>query len=377
MAAEIILVAAGSVVVASALGVTIVMTAQQAAFLYANARIAARSTYILTNEKLRSLANSGSLPELINQLKDTDYSLYLETIDKNALAEFNSGIEKGFINSLLEIRNVSPKKFRHLFDIYVKIAESKLLKIFFRSRFSNVKIDSKLLEPIGIINPSLIKHLAETKTIADMKIALRETEYAEILEKSYNSIEEFDIALEKRLQESIYRIIDDIKVYDKKSVIEIFNKREEIRGILMLLKLIIRNADKKLISGLIKLNNLDNEKNKRIGGTAYLDFKKILEKLSDNDLNSFVTAFESTEYGQALKKAYSDFEKYGNYYGFEKELLRHYYQFIKEHELSHPLGPYPIVSYITKKENEQKNLLIIAKGISSGTPKEEIMEMLI
>ena len=70
-------------------------------------------------------------------------------------------------------------------------------------------------------------------------------------------------------------------------------------------------------------------------------------------------------------------DKDENYYSFEKRLLRHYYDFVVNNELSHTLGPYPIISYFTKKEIEQKNLLILAKGITAELDKQKIGEMLI
>ena len=99
--------------------------------------------------------------------------------------------------------------------------------------------------------------------------------------------------------------------------------------------------------------------------------------INSKDLKEFVKNFQSTEYSEPLNNALKDFEKNDDYYGFEKELLRYHYNFIKNNDLIHSIGPYPIISYITKREIEEKNLLIIAKGIVSGLEKDKIKEMTI
>lgn len=343
-----------------ALVITILINSGQSIFLYANARIMARIPYIIDKNRISQLIGAGSLADLINHLADTEYYPFLETIDKNNITELNIALEKGLINSINEIKKFTPKKFRKVFDVYAKIYESKIIKTFFRSRFSNVKIPKKLLEPIGTINPVLLKHLHDTQTIADMKLVLRDTDYSDLFEKEYKTIEEFDSALEKQVMGDIDSTLKKIKVYDRKAIMEIFRKRREIKTILMLLKLRIRGIEKSVQKKMVQLPSLNT--------------KKLIEA---EDMKKFVEGFSSTEYEKPMKEALIDFEKNDNYFSFEKHLLRHYYTFVKDNDLSHSIGSYPIISYITKKEIEQKNLFIISKGITAGLDKKEIERMII
>jgi len=360
MIAETSIAIGGTAITVAALATAIIKSSGQSAFLYANARTVARNSYIFDRKNLSSFLHLKALPEFINQLKDTEYYPYLETIDKNNITEFNIEIEKGFISSIKEVQKISPKKFKKVFDVYTKIFESKIIKTFFRSRFSNIEIDKKLLEPIGTINPVLLQHLYETKTIADMKLVLRDTTYKDVFKKEYETIEEFDSTIEKNVMKDIDSALEEIKVYDKKAIMDIFEKRREIKHILMLLKLSIRGIDKETQEKLIDLPKL---------GTKRL--------IDAEDIKTLVKSFSTTEYAEPMKNALEEFNKYDNYYAFEKELLRHYLNFVTDNDLLHTIGPYPIISYITKKEIEQKNLLIIAKGIITEKNKEEIGAMLI
>ncbi|MHA1910357.1 MAG: V-type ATPase subunit [Candidatus Kariarchaeaceae archaeon] len=359
MSTEILMIGLGTGTVL-ALGAAIWKNAGQSSFLYANARMTSRTGLLLDNARLMQLANSKNLPELVNQLKDTEYYPFLEQVDKNSITDFNMAMEEGLIQSLNDIKEVSPKKFRVVFDGYFRFYESKIIKTFFRSRFSDVKIAEGLMEPMGAINPTLLKHLHDTQTIADIKLVLRDTEYAPLFEKEYETIEEFDLAIEKKLVEDIDRIIKKAKFYHRKIILDIFKKRVEIKKVLTLLKFRIRDTSHSVQEDMIEIEGVD------------------VHKVVDaEDLKGFVKGFEGTVYESALKKGLEGYEKNENYFSFEKELLRSYHNSVIEKDLYHTIGPYPIISYFTKKEIEQKNLLILAKGVTSGLDKEELKEMII
>ena len=104
--------------------------AGQSSFLYANARMASRTNLLLDKARLQQLANSKSLTDMVNQLKDTEYAHLLEQINKESMTEFNMAVEEGLIGSLNDIKEVSPKKFRAVFESYFKFYEAKLIKTF-------------------------------------------------------------------------------------------------------------------------------------------------------------------------------------------------------------------------------------------------------
>lgn len=355
MAIEILIISIALIALAF---VVIILTNLQTSFLYANARTVVRAQHILDKGKLKGLLFVKSLDELINHLKNTEYHEFLKDIDKSSILEFEMALEKGFINSLEDVRKISPKKFQVIFDVYTKLYEAKIIKTFFRSRFSKVDIDIRLLEPIGIINPVLLKHLHDAKTIADLRVVLRDTPYKDIIEKEFSSIEEFDVAIEQQIMKDISIILKNLKTPDKKSIIESFEVRAELRNILMLLKFRIRGLDKETQKKLIK--------------SKLFDIHKIVEA---KDMQDFVKEFGSSQFFEPLSNALQEFQ--GTYYCFERALLRYYLDFVNSKDLNHPIGPYPIISYLIKKEFERKNLLIIAKGIISELEKNELEKMLI
>jgi V/A-type H+-transporting ATPase subunit C len=357
MIAESIVIGTGIFTV-GAFGAALWHSAGQSSFFYANARMVTRSTYLLKGEKLSQLASSRSLPDLVNQLKDTEYYPFLESVDKNSLSEFNSAVEQSLIRSIKDVEEVSPKKFKPVFTAYSKMFEATIIKTFFRSRFSDAPLDTSLLEPIGAINPILLRHLEETKTIADMKVVLRDTEYGSLFQKEYGSIEEFDVAIEQQSLKAIDEVLSDTRFYDRNAIMSVFSKRREIREILQLLKFTIRGVEKDRQRELVK--------------TSFLQ-----PAIDASTIDEFVSAFAHTDYEEAMKNALEEHKKEDDYYAFERELMKHYYDFVVSQELAHSTGPYPIISYTTQKKIERRNLLIIAKGVTSGMDKEDIKRMII
>ncbi len=352
---SLVMAISGIAAAVAIVGVTVYKTNAETAYLYANARVISRSSAIADKARLSQLAGSSTLQDFVNSLKDSEYAPYLENIEKNNITQFNMALEEGFIQSLKDIRKISPAKFQKVFDIYQMIVEAKIIKTFYRSRVSNTPIDKTLLAPIGSINPALMTHLHDTKSVADMKVVLRDSNYKEVFDSEYQSVEEFDLALEEHVIRSIDAVLMKSSFHNKDAILSIFTKRREIRQILTLIKCRLR--EKKI--------------DIRIGS---IDTKKALEC---KDMKEFVDLFANTEYSEVLQKALEESKSEESYYSFEKLLWQHYYERVTGTELRYSIGPYPLLSYIVKKEIEQKNLLIIAKGIASGMEKKDIEGMLI
>ena len=62
---------------------------------------------------------------------------------------------------------------------------------------------------------------------------------------------------------------------------------------------------------------------------------------------------------------------------FEHELYKFYKKFVFCQDLAHTLGPYPLFSYLIKKEIEKRNLFIISRGIDAKFSSNEIKEMIV
>lgn len=333
-------------------------------FLYANARIHARSNQLISSRKVEEFTDLKNLQELENSLRDTDYIEELEKLPKKDLKYFHKAIEKSFLNSILELKELSPKQAKPLFDAYLMFLEATVLKTIYRIKFYKNKVDEHLIFEVGNINSILLKHLIEAESIADVNTVMSSTIYQEVFSKKYDSIEEFDVAVEEFVLNNFINVAKKTKMYESKLIIDIVNKKIDILNILALIKFRIRNIPKeKQIEYLIKNKTLLNER-----------FKDLIYAETFND---FVNTAKGLPYYDALNKALNLYEKDNLLVHFEYELFKFYKEFVISQDIGHTLGPYPLFSFLIKKEIEKRNLFVLSRGIDAKFLPEKIKEMIV
>ncbi len=363
MTIELLIVIIGAMVVVAILIFVIRSVVPVTPFLYANARMQARAGYLISDQKARELAEAKSLKELANMLRDTDYSDELDRVDKDNLLEFHTAVEEGFLNSVKELKELSPKVSQPLFDAYLMFLESKVLKTIYRQKFLKVKANEKLLFPVGIVTESRLRHLLDAETIADMRVVMEPTLYSSVFAEAYDSMEKFEITLDNFVLNYFVDVVRKTKMFEAKAIIAIKNQKIDILNIIALLKLRIRNVDKENQLGLLIDNRTPLSKR----------FNNLIaaEKLTD-----FVKACKGLQYHDSMSKALEKYEKDGLMLNFENELLSEYKDSVVKNDLHHTLGPYPLFSYLLKKEIEQRNLFIISRLIEAKFSAEKIKEMI-
>jgi len=332
-------------------------------FLYANARIQARTNYTVSEAMLRELSEAKSLKEIGSLLRETIYADELEK-SKEGLREMHAALEKGFVDSILELVELSPDKSKSLFEDYLMFFEAKILKIIYRARFMKIDIDESLIYNIGVVDDNLLKHLLGTESVADIGVVMKPTRYAQVFEKEYTNLEEFEVDIDEFVFNNFVESIERTKMHDGKYIIDMLNKKIDILNLLALLKLRVRGIEKEKQKDRL----IDNK------GELCLKFDKLIEseKLSD-----FVDKLKEMPYYEGMKKALERYEKDNALSHFENELYRWYKKFVIDNDLSHTLGPYPLFSYLIKRELELRNLFVISKGVDAGFSNDKITEMIV
>lgn len=332
-------------------------------FLYANSRIQARSNYMVNEPLLLNLVEAKSLKELLSLLRETDYGGELEK-SKDDLRSFHSALEKGFIDSILGLIELSPQKSKPLLDSYLRFFEMKILKVIYRARLMKEKVDESLVYAIGDIDERVLEHLLATETIADMGVVMIPTVYRKIFEKEYSSLEEFETTIDKFVFNNFVDVVKKTKMYDSKYIMDILNKKIDISNISALIKFRIRNIEKEKQKKLI-INN----------GTELA--KRFDSLIKAESMQDFVEEFKGLDYYEPMSKALKDYEKNKAMAHFETEVYRYFKKYVTDNDLRHTLGPYPLFSYLIKKELELRNMFIISRGIEAGFSIEKIKRMIV
>jgi|TARA_B100001971_G_C18222960_1_gene558417 vacuolar-type H+-ATPase subunit C/Vma6 len=332
-------------------------------FLYANATIQARSNYMVTDALVSELTGAKSLKEFRSLLRETTYEEELEKA-KEDLRSFHVSLEKGSTDSIIELVKLSPDKSKPLLNAYLMFFEAKILKIIYRARLVKETVDEKLVHPIGNIDNTMLKHLLDTVAIADIGVVMEPTTYSKIFEKKYSSLEEFEVKIDEFVLNNFVDIINKTKMYDGEYIMDILYKKIDVSNILAIIKFRIRGMEK------------EKQKSLLVNNKSELCFR-FDRMINAGTLNDFVEGVRGTIYHAPLKKALEKYEKDKALSHFENELYKFFKEFVVSQDLGHTLGPYPLFSYLIKREIELRNLYIISRGIDAGFSTEKVKEMVI
>ena len=334
-------------------------------FLYANARLQAKTTYLLMDNKMQSLAESKSLAEFQNALTDTDYAQFIEKTSK--VKDIHLGIEKGFVFAVEELKKMTPNSIDPVFDAYLNFWEAKIIKTFYREKFTqsiDTNVDTELVFPVGKIDSFIISKLKEAKTIADLKVVMSQTNYKNVFEQDFENLEEFEVALDNFIYKNFVKTVNETKIHDKKLILEIMNRKFDILNLLVIIKTIARELPtEKRHNLLIKNESVLAQKTK--------------ELVQTQSIEELVGQTKGTIYFDVLQEALEEYKKDDSLNHFEQKLLVFYKEFVLNQELNHFQGPFPLFSYLVKKEAETRNLLTISKGIDAGFSTAQIKELIL
>lgn len=332
-------------------------------FLYVDAILSARSKNFISQKDIESLSEETTLSGVISRLKDTEY--FTSIAEKKDLSSIHLALEESMIESITEIKKISPEILNGLFDSYIMFWETKVIKALYASKHSpNVKMSDGLVFPVGSISQNLFTHLVDAKTVQDFSLIMSQTEYKELFIRKFSSIKDFEMAIDSFVLEKFLKKLDSTKMYDKESVIEIVLMKYDITNLLVLIKSHIREDSSEIRNSLVIRTN------------SYLS-KTMELLLQAKNIDELVDRTKNSIYYPALLLALSQFKEKSDSFAFEKELYLVYKKHIIDSEIKYSQGPYPIFSYIAKKEIEKRNLFCVTKGIDSGFSPEQIKEALV
>ncbi|MBN1156273.1 V-type ATPase subunit [Candidatus Woesearchaeota archaeon] len=329
-------------------------------FFYSNAIIQSRSRNIIGKKKLSELSESRTVHELISHLEASDY-LGEENI-KTDLKGFHSLIEKSFVESIVDLKEISPKRVSRILDAYLMLWEVKMIKAVYRSRFSGADANEWILFPVGSITTDLLDRMNQATDIKRLRGLFSKTVYSGIMKKEYKSLEEFESEIDRFAFENLLEETKSTRMHDSKLICEMINTKIDVMNIMALMKAVSRKVPAEKRSNLLIIND---------SGLSKLHS----ELIKAGKIEDIAKLCKGTLFEDSLMKALAGYEKDKSLYHFEKELRKLYKNFVQERELSHSIGPYPLFVYLAKKENEFHNLLSISKGIHAKMGRAEIMEM--
>ena len=337
-------------------------------YLNPSARVRARTGRLFDEKQISELVETNDVEEVENYLRGSpDYA--------NVLDEYplDKALDVERANTYDYIARVAPKDVKDPFVIMSKKTDIDNIKSLLTAKEVGLTPDEtrELLIPCGSLYDDLTS-LVDTDNVTDIVTSLDSTEYSTVLEDALPEYEEkqmtlpLEAALDKYYLSNLLRSSDVPSDENKQILYSYVGTQVDVDN----LKLILRAKEDGL--------TYDDISRYILADGYQLREWKLKDLMDSPDVTNVISGLEGTKYANALSDAMPVYNETGSVAVFEKALDAYASNYSKSLAIKKPLGIGPIIGYLSQKENEIKNLKIIARAKREADfPNSKIMEMLI
>lgn len=337
-------------------------------YLNPSARVRARKGRLFDEKQISELVETNNVEEVENYLKGV--SEYADVLDEYPL---DKALDVERANTYDFVARLAPKDIKDPFVVMSKKADIDNIKSLLTSKEVGLTSDEtrELLIPCGSLYDDL-ESLADAESVTDIISSLDNTEYAAVLEDALpqyedtNMILPLESALDKYYLGKLLHSSDVPSDENKQILYAYVGTQVDVTN----LKLIIRAKQDDLDYDAISPYILEE-------GYQLREWK-LKDLMESPDVTNVVSGLEGTKYAEVLSDVIPVYNETGSVAVFEKALDVYASEYSKSLAVKKPLGIGPIIGYLNQKENEIKNLKIIARAKREADfPNSKIMEMLI
>ncbi|WP_296893744.1 V-type ATP synthase subunit C [uncultured Methanobrevibacter sp.] len=337
-------------------------------YLNPSARVRARKGRLFDEKQISEIVETNNVEEVENYLKGVPD--YADVLDEYPL---DKALDVERANTYDFIARLAPKEVKDPFVIMSKKADIDNIKSLLTAKEVGLNGDEtrELLIPCGSLYEHL-ESLVDSDNVSDIVTSLDGTEYAAALEdalpqyESTNMILPLESALDKYYLGKLLHSSDVPADENRQIMYAYVGTQVDVAN----LKLIIRAKQDGLDYDAIAPYILEE-------GYQLREWK-LKDLMESPDVTNVVSGLEGTKYAEALTDAMPVYNETGSVAVFEKALDVYASNYAKSLSSKKPLGVGPIIGYLSQKENEIKNLKIIARAKREANfPNSKIMEMLI
>ena len=321
-------------------------------YLNPSARVRARKGRLFDEKQISEIVETNNVEEVENYLKGVPD--YADVLDEYPL---DKALDVERANTYDFIARLAPKEVKDPFVIMSKKADIDNIKSLLTAKEVGLNGDEtrELLIPCGSLYEHL-ESLVDSDNVSDIVTSLDGTEYAAALEdalpqyESTNMILPLESALDKYYLGKLLHSSDVPADENRQIMYAYVGTQVDVAN----LKLIIRAKQDGLDYDAIAPYILEE-------GYQLREWK-LKDLMESPDVTNVVSGLEGTKYAEALTDAMPVYNETGSVAVFEKALDVYASNYAKSLSSKKPLGVGPIIGYLSQKENEIKNLKIIARA---------------
>ena len=339
------------------------------------AKIGAERSKLVSEAKLKTLAENINLTELAAQLRDTSYQ---EQISKLSLPLTSRKLERAFNENLIEtyikILKYSPKNARKYLSSYLLRFEIEHIKMLMKAASSaRLSYEQKLSKIYFSVEDyfkrrTVMEEAAKASTPTQIIHALKGTEYFSLLNiglKSYGesaSTASFDIFIDRFFYEKLYEGYESLSKKEQPYANFYASIENDGFALVTLLRGKALNYEPNWLRLVVPQNYIKLNKSTIEALVTAIDFEAALKIVLDSYYAEFFAKAQTPEEtiataGRTFKKAVFQHSKLS--------------AITETFNIGSPLA------FLTRKEAEVYNLAVISLGVDSSLKPEEIRNQLL
>lgn len=338
-------------------------------------KIGSERGYLLSEAKLKRLAESKGLTEFVSELRETVYS---DELSKSSLPITSRKLERLFRENLIEtqikITRNSPEISAHFLRMmFIGRFEYENIKIILKA-VNNGLLSGEILNRLYMSvedflhNRRLFEDAAEAINLKSVVDIFRKTGYGPSLSIGLKKYEEtgstkfFDFILDKTFYENAAEAFDNLPKKEQKNASFYVSMETDGFTILTILRGKILNYDSSSLRTIVPHNHFE------------LSESLVEAALSAENFESALNVLMKSRYGRFLVRAETPDETLEL---FEKSERKAVLEHAKKNRIQETFAIGAPIGFMVEKEAETYNLIALSLGIEYGWKSENLLENLL
>jgi len=335
------------------------------------AKIGAEKSMLLSEAKVKTMADAKSLTEFTGQLRETAYQSQISRIP---LPLTSRKLERAFNENLIEsyikmIKN-TPKASADFIRVYLLRFEVENIKSLIKAVNAELSLEQKLARIYFsaedyLKKTAVLEEAARATTMKQMVAAFKNTEYASALSRGAQSYEEsgstvaFDVLLDKVFYDMLYDGYQKLPGEEKQHAYFYASIESDSFSLLTVLRGKTLNYDSSWLRTAVPHDKFN------------LSSDTVETLLTAADFESALKIVSETRYGKFFAKTQNPEETIGN---AEKAFNKTIFQHAKVSTISEIFNVGAPLAYLSLKEAEVHNLIAMSAGVEASIPADQIQE---
>lgn len=338
------------------------------------AKIGAERSKLISETKIKALAENKNVAELAAQLRDTSYQ---EQISKLSMPLTSRKLERAFnenlIDTYLKIIKYSPKSAIKYLGLYLLRFEIEQIKALVKATSAKMNPEQKLSKIYFSVEDyfkrrAVFEEAVKASTPSQLIHALKGTEYFFPLNMGLKNYEEnastasFDIFVDKFFFEKLYQGYQSLSKKEQPYANFYASIENDGFALVTLLRGKALNYEPNFLRLVIPQNYFNLNKSIIEALVTAVDFEAALKIVLESYYSKFFGKAQTSEetIGTAVK-------------AFKKAVFQH----AKSSVISETFNIGLPLAFLTQKEVEVYNLSVLSLGVDSGMKPEEIRNQLL